>query len=98
MSRLLLCAIAIAPLVLAGCTDNIDAMREAREHPLHVVCHSGGIVILDDFSIADVEWRDSGGFYRSRTTSKLIKIGTECILIDEAVPNGWKPLLPGRPR
>lgn len=94
----LLCAIALVPLALAGCTDNYDAVSEAREHPLHVTCFSGGQVIVDDYSFKDVEWSESGIFYRSQTTKTLLKAGADCVVIDEPMPSGWKPLLPGRPR
>ncbi len=98
MKRLLLCAIALVPLALVGCTDSMDAASEARERPLHVVCYSGGVAIVDDVSTEGVEWSDVGIYYRSRTTGRVVKAGADCVVIDEPVPAGWKPLLPGRTR
>ncbi len=94
----LLCVLALLPAVLAGCSDNYDAVATARERPLHVTCYSGGSVVVDDFSVKSVEWSDQGIFYRSRTTSTMVKAGADCVVIDEPVPAGWKAVLPGRPR
>jgi len=96
MKRLLLCAIALVPLALVGCTEGEEAAREAMSRPLHVTCYSGGIVILDDVSTQDVTWSAGGIYYRSGTTQRLVKAGADCIVVDEPLPAGWKPMLPGR--
>jgi len=98
MKMSLLCALALVPAALAGCTDTNHAVMEAREHPLHVTCYSGGVVVVDDYSVKEVEWGDVGIFYRSQTTRTMVKAGADCIVVDEPMPSGWKAILPGRPR
>lgn len=84
--------------MLASCTEGMEAAQEASDRPLHVTCYSGGVVVVDDVSTKDVDWGSGGIVYRSRTTSRLVKAGADCVVVDEDLPNGWKPLLPGRQR
>lgn len=98
MKRILLGAIALVPLALAGCTETTEAMIEASKRPLHVTCFSGSTVILDDVSTKDVEWGSYGLMYRSRTTSRLVQAKADCVVVDEDLLAGWKPVLPGRTR
>lgn len=85
-------------LVLAGCNDGTKAATEADGRPLHIVCYSGGTLVVDDVSTKDANWGGYGVGYRSRTTNRMVKVHADCVVIDEAPPAGWKPLLPGRGR
>ncbi len=81
--------LSLALLSLAGCDDMPDDGRRT-----HVVCHSGGIRILDDFG-TNAHLGEGGIYYASDTTHARTRVTGDCAAYKDAVPDGWKPVLPG---
>ncbi len=79
-------------LSLAACDDDPD-----DRHPTHVVCHSGGVRVLDDFG-KDAHLGEGGIYYRSRTTGYRVRVTGDCASYNDTIADGWKPLLPGMTR
>ena len=82
-----------AMAVIAGCAPSDAAPAES-----HVVCRSqDGTTILDDRSKGDIIRHDASFHYESRTTGRSIEpFNATCIVLDDPVAVGWKPIIPGR--
>ena len=76
-------------LSVAACDDGRIDRR-----PTHVVCHSGGVRVVDDFGAA-AHLAEGGIRYESDTTHDSTRVTGDCAAFRDAVPDGWKPLLPG---
>lgn len=76
-------------LSLAACDDAPDDGRRT-----HVVCHSGGVRVLDDFG-SYPHLAEGGISYVSDTTHARTRVTGDCAAFKDAVPGGWKALLPG---
>lgn len=84
--------------VLGGCTDTTEALRDANDRPLRIMCYSGGQPILDDYTVESAIWHDVGISYRSQTTNRMIRVAADCVTMDLPMPAGWKAMLPGQTR
>lgn len=82
--------LSLAILSLAACDDAPDDGRRT-----HVVCHSGGIRVLDDFGRYP-HLAEGGISYVSDTTHDRNRVTGDCAAFKDTVKDGWKPLLPGR--
>jgi len=80
----------LALLLSLGACD--EAPKDGKR--THVVCHSGGVRILDDFGTS-VHLAKGGIRYESDTTHDSTRVTGDCAAFRDAVPDGWKPLLPG---
>lgn len=81
--------LSLAILSLAACDDAPDDGRRT-----HVVCHSGGIRIFDDFGHG-AGLAEGGISYISDTTHARTRVTGDCAAFKDIVPSGWKALLPG---
>ncbi len=90
---------AVAGLLLAGAFALLAGCDgpEPDDRPTHVVCHSGGVRVLDDFG-GDPGLLEGGIKYKSRTTGRYVRVTGDCAAFNDAVPDGWKPVLPGMSR
>ena len=84
------------PLALLLSVTACDGPPQS-DKPTRVVCHSGGIVIYDDFG-SDPGLANGGIKFKSRTVGRYVRATGDCVAFNDAVPDGWKPILPGRTR
>lgn len=94
MKKIILAAALVA---LAGCTNTQRAHFGALGANGHIVCSSGGKVILDDFSDGKIHNADGSDGYEfmSSTTGRLTQSNGDCV-IDYGAPKpaGFKAVLP----
>jgi len=82
-------AMPVGILSLVACNDATEDGRHT-----HVVCHSGGVRILDDFGKYP-HLSEGGISYVSDTTHARTRVTGDCAAFKDGVPGGWKALLPG---
>jgi hypothetical protein len=80
------------PLALLSLASCDDAPQDGKR--THVVCHSGGVRVLDDFGSA-AHLGEGGIYYESDTTHARTRVTGDCAAFRDAIPDGWKALLPG---
>lgn len=95
MKKILLVAVAVA--AIAGCTNTQVAHWQALGSNGHIVCSSGGHVILDDYSDGKIHNADGSDGYEfmSSETHRLTQSNGDCV-IDYGAPKpaGFKAVLP----
>lgn len=70
-------------IVVGACTDTTRAKLSAYGEAGHIVCYSGGQVILDDWSTGRVQKEEGGsdGYgYLSATTGLLTESNGDCVV------------------
>jgi hypothetical protein len=81
-----------AILCLLGLAACVEPDRTGRL--THVVCHSGGVKVVDDFG-TDAHLDGGGLYYESRTTEGRVRATGDCVAFGDFRPSDWKPVLPG---
>lgn len=89
-------AVCMAALAVSACTDAGWEKLTAYGDAARVTCHSGGVVVFDDFSTGKVQQSDqSDPFFKSATTGRLVEVSGDCRIDYGAKQRpDWKPVYP----
>ncbi len=97
MRKALIAVAMIAAASVAACTEAGNARTFNYGQTGRVTCHTGGVVVFDDFSTGRIEKHESSdGFYFVSTTSgRLSEVTGDCIIDYGVSPGpGFKPIRP----
>jgi len=67
---------------LVGCTNANWKQVTTIGSPAHILCYSGGKVVLDTHSTGKIltEKQSDGWYFEDATTHKLIRVNAQCII------------------